>query len=243
MKTFLGRRAPTRSEEVLPLPLAGPEAVYRLKRSSARRTLALRVSDAGEVAVNAPLRLPQREVDLFLAKHAGWLRQRLEAAQSRVFQWREGAELPWLGASLILRLLAPAGGPGVRREDGHLLCAAEPPSVPAVVKRWYQGQARELLAQRLATQCARLGREPPPLRLSDARTRWGSLSPRGVVSLNWRLVKASPKEIDYVICHELAHFKQRNHSPAFWREVGALFPDYPEARAALGRRGSDYFDF
>ncbi len=243
MKLFRVRRAPNRSEEILPLPLAGPDAVYRLKRSSARRTLALRVSEAGEVAVNAPLRLSQTEVDRFIAKHDDWLRQRLEAARGRVFQWREGAELPWLGGSLILNLLAAAGRPAVRREGGCLLCAADPPSVPAVVKRWYQGQARVLLAQRLAAQCVRLGREPPPLRLSDARTRWGSLSPRGVVSLNWRLVKASPEEIDYVICHELAHFKQRNHSPAFWREVGVLFPDYPGVREALRRQGSGYFDF
>lgn len=243
MKLFRVRRAPTRSEEILPLPLAGLDAVYRLKRSSARRTLALRVSEEGEVAVNAPLHLSQAEVDRFLAKHADWLRQRLEVVRGRVFQWRDGAELPWLGASLILNLLAPAGRPAVRREGGHLLCAAEPPFVPAVVKRWYQGQARVLLAQRLAAQCARLGRETPPLRLSDARTRWGSLSSRGVVSLNWRLVKASPEAVDYVICHELAHFKQRNHSTAFWREVGVLFPNYLGVREALRRQGSGYFDF
>ena len=135
MKLFRVRRAPNRSEEILPLPLAGPDAVYRLKRSSARRTLALRVSEAGEVSVNVPMRLSQTEVDRFLAKHADWLRQRLEVARDRVFHWRDGAELPWLGASLILNLLAPAGRPAVRREGGCLLCAAEPPSVPAVVKR------------------------------------------------------------------------------------------------------------
>ena len=243
MKLFRVRRAPTRSEEILPLPLAGPDAVYRLKRSSARRTLALRVSEAGEVSVNVPMRLSQTEVDRFLAKHADWLRQRLEVARDRVFHWRDGAELPWLGASLILNLLAPAGRPAVRREGGRLLCAAEPPSVPAVVKRWYQGQARVLLAQRLAAQCARLGRESPPLRLSDARTRWGSLSPRGVVSLNWRLVKASPEAVDYVICHELAHFKQRNHSPAFWREVETLYPEWETIRRRLRQNGPLYFLF
>ena len=105
------------------------------------------------------------------------------------------------------------------------------------------GFAGSVLAERLAWHAARLGRDTPPLRLSDARTRWGSLSPGGVVSLNWRLAKAGQEEIDYVVCHELAHFRQRNHSPAFWREVAALFPDYVCVRARLKANGRRYFEF
>jgi predicted metal-dependent hydrolase len=88
-----------------------------------------------------------------------------------------------------------------------------------------------------------VGRVEPAWRLSDARTRWGSLSAKGVVSLNWRLIKASREEIDYVICHELAHFRHRNHSAAFWREVGRLCPDYPAVRARLRACNSLYFQF
>jgi predicted metal-dependent hydrolase len=240
---FKRRRSPTRVEETLPLPIAGNGAVYLLKRSSARRTLALRVTDQGEIAVNAPLRLPQHEVDRFLQRHADWLKDRLETARTRVFTWRDGAELPWLGGHLSLRLLAPGGRPTVRQEADLLLCAAEETAIGAVVTHWYRREARPLLAQRLAHHATRLGRPTPPLRLSDARTRWGSLSPKGVVSLNWRLAKASPEEIDYVICHELAHFRQRNHSPAFWREVAALFPDFVRVRDLLRRNGRLYFEF
>ncbi len=240
---FKRRRAPTRVEETLPLPIAGNNAVYLLKRSSARRTLALRVTDQGEIAVNAPLRLPQHDVDRFLQRHADWLKERLEKARTCVFTWCDGAELPWLGGSLTLVLIAPGGRPAVRREADRLLCAAGESAVGAVVSHWYKCEARALLAERLDHHAARAGRATPPLRLSDARTRWGSLSPKGVVSLNWRLAKASPAEIDYVICHELAHFKQRNHSPAFWREVAALFPDYAGVRADLRGNGRRYFEF
>ena len=237
------RRPPTRTEEILPLPLIGPDRVYCLKRSSARRTLALRVSEAGEVAVNAPLGLARAEVERFLDKHADWLRARLEQAGQAGFQWRDGAELPWQGEHLTLRLLPAGGRPAVRRDGETLFCAADETQAPALVRRWYQAQARSLLAERLAHHADRLGRPRPPLRLSDACTRWGSLSPRGVVSLNWRLIKARPAELDYVICHELAHFRQRNHSPAFWAEVAALFPDYARVRAALRAEGRRYFQF
>lgn len=243
MSWLKGRRPPTRVEETLPLPIAGHDAVYLLKRSSARRTLALRVTDRGEIAVNAPLRLPRHEVDRFLQRHAGWLKDRLESARTRVFAWRDGAELPWLGGSLTLVLLAPGGRPAARREADRLLCAAEETAVEAVVSLWYRRQARPLLAERLAHHAARMGRPTPPLRLSDARTRWGSLSPKGVVSLNWRLAKASPEEIDYVICHELAHFRRRDHSPAFWREVETLFPEWETVRRRLRQNGPLYFQF
>lgn len=247
MRGFRVRRAPTRLEETLPLPLSlpstGREAVYLLKRSSARRTLALRVSDQGEIAVNAPLCLAQAEVDRFLLKHADWLWRRLETVRAQAFHWRDGAELPWRGGSLILALYPPGGRPAVRLEKDRLVCRAESERVEAVVRHWYQLQARTLLAERLAHHASRVGRPATPLRLSDARTRWGSLSPKGVVSLNWRLVKAAPEEVDYVVCHELAHFRQRNHSPAFWREVAALYPDYLSIRARLRANGRRYFEF
>lgn len=243
MKGFRVRRPPTRSQEILPLPLAGPDAVYLLKRSSARRSLALRVSEQGEIAVNAPLRLPQHEVERFLHRHADWLRDRLESVRSRVFQWRDDAELPWLGGRLVLVTLSPGGRPAVRREADRLVCAAEESALAAAVVHWYKREARPLLAERLAHHAARLGRPVPLLRLSDARTRWGSLSPKGVVSLNWRLAKASPEEIDYVICHELAHFRWRDHSPAFWREVETLYPEWETIRRRLRQNGPLYFLF
>ena len=237
------RRPPTRVEETLPLPIAGHDAVYRLKRSSARRTLALRVTDLGEIAVNAPLRLSRQEVDRFLERHADWLRARLDNVREQAFHWRDGVELPWLGGRLSLALLPPDGRPAVRREAGCLLCAVEPEAVEAVVRHWYRSQARSFLAVRLAHHAARLDRTPPPLRLSDARSRWGSLSPKGVVSLNWRLMKADPEEIDYVICHELAHFRRRDHSPAFWSEVEILFPAWESVRRRLRQNGPLYFQF
>lgn len=248
-------RKTTRLEETRPLQLAGYSHTYRLKRSSARRTLALRVSERGEIAVNAPLRLAQSEIDCFLLRHADWLRERLAAVQPNGVQWRTGVVLPWQGGGLNLVLQEASGRPSVRRQGDELFCAAGENAselgselgnesvIEAAIRHWYQRQARTLLAERLAHHAARAGLPLPPLRLSDARTRWGSLSPKGVVSLNWRLIKASPEELDYVICHELAHFRQRNHSAAFWREVERLFPDTARVRAKLHHDGRRYFAF
>ena len=80
---------------------------------------------------------------------------------------------------------------------------------------------------------AAAGLAAPTLVLSSALARWGSCNSRREVRLAWRLVKAPPELIDYVICHELAHLRHMNHSAAFWAEVERQYPDYRRARAAL----------
>lgn len=236
-------RVSARSEEIRAFPAGLEYPSYCLRRSSSRRSLALRVDASGDIVVNAPLRLAQQDIDRFLARHVAWIDTRLAQARARVFEWRDGAELPWQGGVLKLELLPVAGKPVLRREAGCLFCPAPADAVAALVTQWYRQQARLLLTERLAVHALRAAVPLPPLRVSDARTRWGSLSPKGVVSLNWRLIKASPEELDYVICHELAHFRQRNHSPAFWREVALLFPDYARVRAKLRHAGQNYFSF
>lgn len=206
---------------------------YCLKRSSARRTLALRVDSQGDVAVNAPLRLPLAHIEQFIHAHADWLHARLTRARAAAFVWQDGASLPFLGGNLTLRHCPPRAGTPVWLDGGLLCCAVDVSEVEKRVLDWYRTRARALLETRLATRASAAGLPTPPLRLSNARTRWGSLSSTGVVGLNWRLVMLREQEIDYVICHELAHFRQRNHSPAFWREVERLYPDWREARRAL----------
>lgn len=225
------------------LALDGEDVAFLLRRSRRRRTLGLRVSEAGQVVVNAPHYVALADIHRFLHKHRDWLRQQRCEARSRVFVWEEGARLPWLGETLTLVMDSHPGRPAIRLEGANLVCTALPDQAPAALLAWYQRQARALLAERLAFHAARAGRPTPALRLSNARTRWGSLSARGVVSLNWRLVKATREESDYVICHELAHFRQRNHSPAFWREVETLFPAWATVRRQLRENGRVYFQF
>lgn len=209
---------------------------YTLKRSSARRTLALQVREAGRIVVQAPGHTPLSEVEGFIRQHLPWLRARLEASARRDVVWNYGMALPFMGGSISLNW--QDNGPIVPRMDSNslYLCGSWP-EAPARVRAWYHAQAAEILPARLAVQAARMGVAVPPLRLSDARTRWGSLSAQGRMGLNWRLVMLSEDLIDYVICHELAHLRQHNHSPAFWREVEALYPDYRSARIRLRHEG------
>ena len=67
----------------------------------------------------------------------------------------------------------------------------------------------------------------------NQKSRWGSCSRRGTISLNWRLIQTPDFVRDYIILHELAHRRQMNHSEKFWQEVERLFPDYLQAERWL----------
>lgn len=235
----MSRRAIRREIGEAAIELDGRSVGYLLKRSSARRTLALRVTEAGGVQVNAPLAMPHGRIEAFLRRHAGWLTEQL-ARRAVAPTWRSGVDLPYLGGALHLEIHEGVEGETPCREGDRLHCTAAP---AAAVIAWYRAQAMDLLGTRLAALCRGQGRIEPPWRLSNARTRWGSLSPKGVVGLSWRLIKASPAEIDYVICHELAHLRRRDHSAAFWREVERLCPGYAAARARLRENGHRYLEF
>jgi predicted metal-dependent hydrolase len=69
--------------------------------------------------------------------------------------------------------------------------------------------------------------------IRSQRSRWGSCSRHGTISLNWRLVQAPVFVRDYLVLHELAHLREMNHSPRFWREVARLCPNFAEAERWL----------
>jgi predicted metal-dependent hydrolase len=73
--------------------------------------------------------------------------------------------------------------------------------------------------------------------IRDQRKRWGSADAKGIVRLNWRIIQAPPRLIDYVVAHELAHLRYPDHTRGFWADLGAVMPDYEERREALRRLG------
>lgn len=219
------------------LQLAGQSVEYELRRS-VRRTLGLRV-DAGRVLVSVPLRVPQAEVDAFLAQHLDWLRRRLaEQGSLPVFAAVDGARFPVLGQSCRLKV-----EPGRVRaawstdDQGEVLSVGEADPASAVV-RALKRRALTDFSARLVEHCARFGVAVPQLRLTSARTRWGSCSSRSGIRLHWRLMHLEPVLIDYVVAHEVAHLAEMNHSPRFWELVETLHPQWQASRSRLRAVGA-----
>lgn len=208
---------------------------YTLVRSR-RRTVALQVERDGSVVVRAPLRMARRDIDAFLASKQVWLSRALEqvraqAALTPALTVAEGASLPWLDETLTLHLESRRGA---RREGKLLLLPQNAPE--QALEAWARREARVWLADRTARFAVDMGVSPSGIKITGARTRWGSCSGRNSLNFTWRLMLCPAAEADYVVVHELAHIRQKNHSPAFWALVEAVLPDWRERRRALNRR-------
>jgi predicted metal-dependent hydrolase len=216
----------------------GPDEVdYVLVRRRGRRGVGLKV-DAMGLTVNAPVTMPLARIEAFLRESERWVLRKIaewSARRAPEVRWEEGAQLPYLGRSLTLRLAAArrtfAERIGVELHVG--LRDATAASARRAVVAWYKGAARDHLEGRVAELARAGGIALPRLVISAARSRWGSCNSRREIRFAWRLVKAPPHLVDYVVCHELAHLRQMNHSRAFWSEVERLCPDYRRLRAEL----------
>lgn len=99
-------------------------------------------------------------------------------------------------------------------------------TVSALVKAWIQQQAVTIFTARLDYFATVLGVQYKRLKISNAKTRWGSASSRGTICLHWRLLQMPSMVLDYVVVHELAHLHEMNHSKRFWAWVEKVLPDY-----------------
>jgi predicted metal-dependent hydrolase len=114
--------------------------------------------------------------------------------------------------------------------------------IAQAILSFYHRQARLIFTARLNHYSERMALKPPKIRMALQKSRWGSCSSQGTISLNWGLVLAPLNIVDYVIVHELAHLKYFDHSPQFWRLVETQFPDHRGAKLWL-REHAPAFEF
>lgn len=229
--------------------LGNEEVSYLLRRSPRRRTVGLKIDKSG-LTVSVPTRTPQRAWEAILLEKSGWVLDKLEEMRARsvpAFNWRDGEWLPFLGGpvELVVEHGAPRARPSL--DDGQLRVALPDPSDTSALEtrivQWYRREALAFFQQRITFYARQLDVSVSRLGLSSARTRWGSCTSGGSIRLNWRLIKAPPSVIDYVVIHELAHLVELNHSPSFWQIVAQLCPDYAGQRAMLKEQAAHYHRF
>jgi len=207
------------------------------------RRYVLRLCPDGTARVTIPRRGSWAEGRRFANRNIGWLEKQLLRQATRPVtarEWTTGTEILFRGGNARLDLNVSPQGCEVRFADQAIpvhkiaTCNLQPATNlrPAVEKH-----LRNLAAQELPVRVAELTREYQfavrRVSVRNQRSRWGSCSRQGTISLNWRLVQTPPFVRDYIILHELAHLKEMNHSKRFWREVARLCPDIAEAERWL----------
>ena len=219
--------------------LEGMRVNYLFQRVR-RRSIGFVVGPDG-LEVRAPKWVTLKEVELGLQERGEWVLRKWAEVQERQknirqIEWADGACLDYLGTSILLRL-SPEVGRSELHEGIELRLAlplnAEASQIRDAVQAWLMREGRALFEARLNFFAPQMGVQWRKLSLSNAGSRWGSARIDGAIRLNWRLIHLKPDAIDYVVVHELAHLREMNHSPAFWKVVAEILPDHVERRKAL----------
>ncbi len=196
-----------------------------------RKTIAIIVRRDGQVIVRAPQRVSNAQILQFVETKAEWVQKkqaemRARQAQAAPKQFASGETFLYLGGAYPLEITNQAR-PALALADGHFrLAKTALPRAKEFFTAWYKQQARQVLEERARLYASRFNLTYQQIKITSARTRWGSCSSRGTLSFTWRLVMAPLPVIDYVVIHELAHLLERNHSERFWQKVSAMEPDY-----------------
>lgn len=226
---------------------------YTVRRSRRRRrTMEITVDTKGAVRVAAPNHVSSADIAAFVQARAQWIEKQRKASRATPSEPRRfvnGESLLFLGREYVLRIHEGTNRYTEVRLEGSALAISLPqshdasevsaPSV-AALEAWYRLEAERVIANRLLHYQERVGVQPKALRMSNARTRWGSCGLGSTIRISWRLIMAPLSVIDYVIVHELCHLRHPNHGRRFWRLVGTILPDYEALRGHLRREGGRY---
>lgn len=227
------------------LGLGGGEALqYSVRQTSRRRTVAVVVEPDSKITVLAPASSTPARIEQILRRHLRWIRRQrreIEALPPPPLprEWVSGETHRYLGRQYRLKLLR-ARIPSVKLLGAFFVVSTPDRGDRAAVKHlmetWYRQRAKTLLPQRAQTLLSRttwLDVECPQIQVRVLRDRWGSASPLGRIAFNLDLVKLPLSCVDYVVAHELVHLVIPSHSPAYWRMLGRVMPDWQRWRQRL----------
>lgn len=215
--------------------MVGGERVA-VRRSERARKMRIRVLNEGFELV-LPKRVSGVVVHEFLRASEEWVRAHGEKVRARA---REGdvTKIWWAGAELTV--VADPGFLGVELDldKGQVRVGAETVlEGRRLVEKKFREWARPLFLEVVERRAEEMGVLVGRIRVGDQRSRWGSCSAKGTISLNWRLVMAPVEVLDYLVVHELAHRKEMNHSGRFWGVVEEYCPRYREWEEWLKKEG------
>lgn len=182
-----------------------------------------------------------RMVEQFVARHRGWIARKVEEFRHLEAGARPGlplvVELAASGERIPVEYRQGSHPPRLRELEGAIVLSgdlAREPLVLHLLQRWLMRRAHEHLVPALAAAAARHGLQFRRVQVRRQRTRWGSCSRAGTISLNACLMFQSAAVVRYLLAHELAHTVHMNHSRRFWRLVEQLEPDWKALDRQLG---------
>lgn len=233
-------RSEAQDEPLLPIIVTvdGETLAVALKRHAKARRMTLRQSRDGEhFVLTVPRRHSRKAAEAFLNASAGWMKK-TRARFPAIMPAADGGRILLRGEHYTIAATGKLRG--LVSVDGAMREIAVP-GAPSHLKRrlteWLKREAEKDLRAASQRYAAAMNVTVKRLGVRDQKSRWGSCSADGVLSYSWRLVMAPPVVLDYVAAHEVAHLREMNHGPRFWRLVLSHCAGARAARTWLRQHG------
>ena len=225
------------------------EIPYTIRRDTRREFPGFSVLPCGTVELRAPMHLDTVAADALAAQEASWIVQRLEGVvclyTAAPYEFVTGESLSYLGGEYRLKVL-----PGETRDmmlrNGWLRVPVregkqQAGRVRAALVAWFRAKAEARLPERVEAWREAVGVPMPPVVIANQRKHLGNCDRNGTIRLNWRLIQAPGRLMDYVIVHQLVHLLHRGHGPEYWKAFERVMDDCHYRREALNRERAALF--
>lgn len=219
--------------------VGGREMPLRIIENGRARRLTLRVDAAGLLRVTVPPGVSEREIGNFINRHQGWLEKKVGALPDQP-DVRAGIKIPIFGVPhLVVHETSGRGSAMIRNgESGpELVVFGEKRFLKRRVADFLKKSAKAAIEPLVARHTETVGRRAIKISYRDTSSRWGSCSSDGKLSFSWRIAMAPKPVIDYLVAHEVAHLREMNHGPKFWKLCEKLCPRTDEAKTWLRKNG------
>ncbi len=217
--------------------------VFRILKSKRRKKSEI-VVDFDEVIVRVPFRKSFREIESFVMKKANWILiqlQRNKLCPPEIIKpsYKNSSTLPFLGINYPLYICRDETIDLLSYDQTHFTIYYNKYSPKQIYNKWLIDRAKILFFSKVSRYSDIIGVSFKSINIKNIKSRWGSATNKGAISLNLNLIKTPQKVIDYVIIHELCHLKIMNHSKSFWSLVKCYCPSYKEHIEWLRTNGNN----
>lgn len=229
-----------RTTSHVPHPAAVANGIV-FERSYRARNYRLTLRRDGTAVATIPARGSEREARRFVEQHQEWLERARERQRRRpraAEVWTIGTRVLWRGELSEVRLAAGGDKPHVCLAADVFRVSRLDGDLRPTLEEHFARRAKIELPARTWELAAVTGVDVKLVTVRNQRSRWGSCSANGTISLNWRLVQTPDFVRDYIIYHELMHLREMNHSERFWARVEEVCPNWRDAEHWIKRNGA-----
>lgn len=227
------------------IDLAGLERHVKLRRDKRAKRMALRLDPANRcVHFVLPSHASSVKAQAFIDSHRQWVMDRIEELPEFI-PFEHGSVIPVLGRDVEIVVVRSdkRKSTHIELQDHVLYVETNLEDYEPRIKRFLKKVAREYLTDILEEKTAKIDRAAKKIQIRDTKSRWGSCSTEGGISLSWRLIFAPLSAMDYVVAHEAAHLIHMNHSKQFWSLCEKLSLSYDEGKKWMREHGYTLHSF